>query len=539
MSSPLCRLSLLIACAISTPISSALAEPPSPIRFEDLTDSAGLRTPLAGLMGHGGAWGDFDGDGKIDLFVGGFCDRPNAEYAPAAGPVANHLFRNTGDGRFTSVDFPGIGAFARTSGALFADLDNNGTLELYVANNAKPKAGRAGEPQQSAQTKHAQLFRNDRGQFVEISAESGACPDTLFTARNVVPLDYDGDGLLDLFVIEDKFTRNPRSVLLRNTGGLKFKDVTADAGLPADLFGLGVAVADLNADGRPDFLVGHSNRLFLSQPGNRYREAVELTSVFKHEPFDGEDWPCGVAFGDLNRDGLLDAVISAHCVRARNRVFLNEGVKDGLPRFREITREAGLADIVPARCPHVEIQDFDNDGWPDIYLSAAWLDDGRVTPLIYHHDGLRDGLPHFTPPRPIAAPMVYYPAGPSGDFNGDGRLDLFLINWFAGNYSRLLRNDAPPRHWLDVRAKGQGTLNTMGVGLQLRIFAEGHLGEPAHLLGFQEIGTGFGYASGQPAIGHFGLGNAERVDLEVRIPGGATIKKPNLKADQLLTIEAP
>ena len=53
------------------------------LKFVDVTGRAGLLEPLAGLMGHGGAWGDFDGDGRIDLFVGGFCDRPNAEYAPA------------------------------------------------------------------------------------------------------------------------------------------------------------------------------------------------------------------------------------------------------------------------------------------------------------------------------------------------------------------------------------------------------------------------------------------------------------------------
>jgi len=112
--------------------------------------------------------------------------------------------------------------------------------------------------------------------------------------------------------------------------------------------------------------VPHSNRLFLSQPGNRYREAVELRTLFAHQQLDAEDWPCGAAFGDLNRDGRLDLVVSAHYRQARNRVFLNEGLRQGLPQFREITREAGLADIVPARCPHVEIQDFDNDGWPDI-----------------------------------------------------------------------------------------------------------------------------------------------------------------------------
>lgn len=519
-----------------TSISARTAEPA--IRFADVTEAAGLVAPLAGLMGHGGAWGDFDGDGRIDLFVGGFCDRPNAEYAPAAGPVANHLFRNAGDGHFTSVKAEGIATYARTSGAVFADLDNNGTLELYVSNNAKQKAGKGGEPQQSAQVQHSQIFRNDGGKLIDVTAESGACPETLFTSRNVGVLDYDGDGLLDLLIIEDKFTRGPHSVLLKNLGGLKFKDVTAEAGLPADLFGLGVGVADLNEDGLPDFFVGHSNRLFLSQPGHKYREAVELAPVFKHEAFDSEDWPCGIAFGDLNRDGRLDLVVSAHSVKARNRVFLNEGVKNGLPQFREVTREAGLVEIVPVRCPHVEIQDFDNDGWPDIYVSAAWVDDGGVTPLIYHADGLRDGVPHFTPPRTIAMPMVYYPTGPTGDYDHDGRLDLFFVNWFAGNHSRLLHNESAAQAWLDVRVKGR-TFNAMGLGSRVSVFAAGHSGEAGQLLGCQEIQTGFGYAGGHPAISHFGLGGVETVDLEVRLPNGKVLKKPGVKSGQLLTLEEP
>ena len=506
------------------------------IRFEDVTGSAGLREPLAGLMGHGGAWGDFDGDGRIDLFVGGFADRPDAEYAPAPGPVLNRLFRNDGGGKFAPVDVPGLSVPARTSGAVFADLDNNGTLELYIANNAKQNAGR--NPQKPAQAQRSQLFRNDAGRLTDISAASGAYPESMFTARNVGVLDFDADGLLDLLIVEDKFTKAPCSVLMRNRGGLKFADASEAAGLPKDIFGLGLAVADVNEDGRPDFFVGHSNRLFVSQPGNRYREAVELAPVFKHAPFDAEDWPCGAAFGDLNRDGRMDLVVSAHSVKARNRVFLNEGMKDGAPQFREITTEAGLSDVVPVRCPHVEIQDFDNDGWPDIYVSAAWVDDGRVTPLIYHHDGLRDGVPRFSPPRPIAMPMVYYPAGPSGDFDGDGRLDLFLINWFAGNHSRLLRNDAPAKSWLDVRVKGR-TFNSMGIGSRVEVFAAGHSGDPGHRIGAQEIGTGFGYASGQPAVCHFGLGNAETVDVEVRLPNSAVVKFPNTKAGQTLRVEQP
>jgi enediyne biosynthesis protein E4 len=509
-------------------------------RWKDITDSAGLRTPLVGLMGHGGAVGDFDNDGDLDIFAGGFCDRPNSEYAPAAGPVPARLLRNLGDGRFESVAGSPVEHFARTSGAVFADLDNNGTLELYVANNAQAQSRRTEDPQRSAQVALSRLYRNDGGNFTDVSAESGACPPSLLTARNVGVFDYDRDGLLDLFVVEDKFRKGgSRSTLFRNLGGLKFEDVNQKAGIPDGVFGLGLAVADLNGDLRPDFFVPHSNRLFLSQSDGKYREATELQPVFAYQPRDGEDWPCGAAFADLNRDGNLDLVVSGHHKPAYNRLFLNGGVRDGIPQFREVTKEAGLGDPVPEKCPHVEIQDFDNDGWPDIYLSAAWLDDhGRVTPLLYRHTGLKDGVPQFRADAPNGK-AVYYPAGPSGDFDRDGRLDLFLINWFAGNHSRLLRNETENANtWLTVRGAGKAA-HTMGIGSQVRVYPAGKLAQTSSLLGMQEITTGYGYASGQPAVAHFGLGSAERVDLQVTFPTGATVHRKDVPTKQHLTIEVP
>jgi hypothetical protein len=132
--------------------------------------------------------------------------------------------------------------------------------------------------------------------------------------------------------------------------------------------------------------------------------------------------------------------------------------------------------------------------------------------------------------------MVYFPAGPSGDFDGDGRLDLFLINWFQGNHCRLLLNAAAPRHWLDVRVVGK-TVNRMGIGSAVRLYKPGMLGRPEGLIGHQQIQIGFGYASGQAAVCHFGLGDHAVVDVQATLPNGAVIARPGVKADQVLTIE--
>lgn len=515
--------------------------PKPSIVFRDITKAAGLYEPLAGIMGHGAAVGDFDGDGKTDIYVGGFCDRPDAEYRPAKGPVANHLFRNLGNGKFEIIKQPAISYYGRTSGAVFVDLRNSGNLDLYAANNTKGKTNKKDDPQKSAQLRYSQLFMNDKGKFTDVSEMSGACPNTLRTARNIGVLDFDGDGLLDLFVVEDKFIAKPSCRLFRNKGDMKFEDVTKEVGLPEDIYGLGLAVADLNGDGRPDLFVPHSNRLFMSQVKDgktTYREAVELRPVFTWPilpKIKNEDWPCGAHFADLNNDGLLDLVVTVHCTQARNKVFIHGGLKDGIPQFRDVTKEVGLDETVPIRCPHVEVQDFDNDGLPDIYTSAAWMDEkGNITPLIYRNLGIKDGLPRFAPPRKLEGPMVYYPAGPSLDFDNDGRIDLFLVNWFQGNHCRLLHNQSPKKNWLDVRVEGK-KMNRMGIGAQVKLYRPG----TKTLLGFQEVTTGYGYASGQVARCHFGLNDIVSVDIEVRLPSGERIVREKIAANQRITIVEP
>ena len=504
------------------------------ISFSDWTTKSGLKKPLQGMMGHGAAVGDFNGDGRVDIFAGGFCDRPDGKYAPAKGPVPNCLLQNLGQGKFKPVPLPAVARFGRTSGAVFADLDNDGTLELYIANNAKPRSSRKSEPQRSAQLQHALLLQNRSGKWADISKKSKACPDDLYTTRNIGVLDFDLDGRLDLFVVEDRFRKGSHSRLFRNMGDLKFNDVTSTSGIPSDVFGLGMAIADLNADRYPDFFVGHSNRMFISNGDGTYREPAEIRKTLQWEPLDNEDWPCGAAFGDLNGDGKLDLVVSIHGKKARNRVYLNRGIRNNAPVFEDVTEKVGLGEAIPIKCPHIEIQDFDNDGRPDIYFSVAWLDKGKITPLIFRNLPGKNGLPRFVPPRKIGGPMVYFPAGPTIDFDDDGQLDLFLVNWFQGNHCRLLRNESSGNNWLKVKIVGKHT-NRMGIGCKISIRGISDRSRK-ETIQVQEVSTGYGYASGQVAECHFGLGKLDKVKVEVHFPNGQVQEIVDVRANQRLTV---
>ena len=332
-----------LACWFALP-ALGLAGPLREFQFEDVTEKAGLSKAVVGLYNHAVAWGDFDNDGLLDLFSGSFADKGYDKSLGQKQPVGNQLFRQTAPGTFERFPCPPVDIQARCSGAVFVDLNNNGNLELYVTSNKLEKTS-AKEPANSPRVQGCRLYGNDgKGTFVDVSAECGACPPTLFRGRDIGVLDYDNDGLLDLLVIQDQVVEKDGKVygsrLFRNLGNLRFEDVTEKAGLPKDLWGAGLVVGDVNGDGRPDIFVAYSNRLFVSQRLNTYKEAVGLRGVFDHKATDSEDIVVGAAFGDIDRDGDLDLISGTHHTRGLSRVhvFLNEGVKDGMPVFREITK---------------------------------------------------------------------------------------------------------------------------------------------------------------------------------------------------------
>lgn len=522
--------------------------------FSEAAGTTGLLPSVDSIFGHGAGWGDVDGDGSVDLYVGTFNkngDRPNL------------LFRNL-NGKFKLDNQQSLKISTRATGVIFVDLDNDGDLDLYVGSMPQPKNNIVGNT----------LFRNDgKGIFTDISKNNGACPEA-FGGRSATVLDYNADGLLDILAGEDPIpgyngSKTKSSRLFRNKGNFQFEDVTEAAGIPAGIPGYGVASADVNNDTWPDFFLaanGGGIILFINEKNGRFREAPGTRELFAWAGAGGDNMVCGVTFGDVNRDGLLDIVLGPHFQQPwlnpqPLRLFMNKGIKDGNPSFEEVTKSAGLKPL-PMKAPHVEIQDFDNDGWPDIYTSMVKFKNNVPHPLIFKHLGMADGTLKFNedalgvndfPNDEVLGKkgktgdlfdklirdktIIYTAPGPTADYDNDGKLDMFLCSWWPEAPSMLLHNETKGGNWLQLQIKGPKGVNIMGVGSRIKIYSAGKLGDPSALLGCQDIGVGYGYASGHAAMAHFGLGKETMVDVEVILPHDkGKLSRKNVKANQKITL---
>jgi len=532
--------------------------------FSNQAESSSLSPTADSIAGHVVAWGDIDGDGWEDLFIGVFSYKGRT----------NMLFRNK-NGAFEFDDQEVFRFPTRSTGMVFADLDNDGDLDLYFASmpveEDKKKTlldGASGN----------RLFRNDgKGGFTDISEVSGACPVDL-GGRGVAVFDYDGDGLPDILVGSDPMpgysgSQTTTSRLFKNLGNLRFKDVTKEAGIPENAPGYGVVPCDFNDDGWPDFFLAASdggNRLFINDGKGRFHENEKLNELFKWQWTGGDNMVCGVAIGDVNRDGLMDIVLGSHFLSPWYypqpvRLFLNRGEINGGLSFEEVTLQAGLPPI-HIKTPHVEIRDFDNDGWPDIYASAVKFRGDSIYPIISKNLGVSGkGVPKFvTDANDVndfptldeinfdrthkrsdfffkiqdEKRITYFAPGPTCDYNNDGLMDIFLASWWPEFPSMLLRNETVnPNNWLKVRVQNVKGVNRMGLGSKVRIYKEGQLGEAEGLIGSNEVCVSNGYASGQTAVVHFGLGENSTVDVEVILPHNkGKIVRKGINANQLVTI---
>jgi hypothetical protein len=527
---------------------AALAE--YPFAFRDVAKESSAGKILLGSRAHACAWGDVDGDGWPDLFVGTF---------HTSGKPAQLLLNKKG--KFVLDEQDAVRVSACASGALFVDLDNTGRLDLYVSCNAMGKTGVRSQP--------SRLFRNEgKGKLVDVSKDCGACPPGV-QGRTVAAADIDGDGKLDLIVSD--FYYAPKAKygvrVFRNKGGHHFEEITAKCGIPEGTAFPGVAACDLNGDGWPDLFLtaaDGSNRLLLNDGKGKFKEAPGSREAFAWKGLSKNDPLAGVAIADVNGDGLPDVVIGHHFKQPWRgptaiRLYLHRGTKGGVPRFEDVTEKVGLTPLA-MKAPHVEIQDMDNDGLPDIVTSIVKFSGGKPYPVIFRNLGVKDGLPKFRddawavndfPNKDDLAPkrtadfyarllkerkITYTACAPVCDFDRDGRLDIAVPVWWEEEPPLLLRNETKGGNWLDVRVEGKGKVNRQGVGAVVRLRSGGKL------IAAREITLGHGWCSGGEACVQFGLGKLDKVDVEVTLPHGhGTIRRTGVKANQRLVVrmEAP
>jgi hypothetical protein len=533
----------------------------APFRFEDVTARAGVDGGEA--WGTGCAMVDFDGDGDLDIYVS------NTE-------SPNLLYRNRGDGSFedcaAEVGLAHVGASTMPA---FADYDNDGDLDLYLLTNrvflqsllpellgstslpaairktlremAPPMPRRlaaddggalqvppgyedhlfafAGRLFYAGQADR--LFRNDGGRFVDVTEAAGIADQGL--GLSATWWDFDDDGFLDLYVAND--LESPDRLYHNRRDGT-FEEVSATALPHIAYFGMGADFADVDQDGRFDFLVADMamrthykakvlmgdmgdrgwfleygrppqimrNALFMNTGTGRFLEAGIMARVAS------TNWTWSVKFADLDGDGWEDLFAT-----------------NGIPRF-------------------------DNDPDAQIRFRELWdagrqreaVELARHLPAVAERNlALRNsGTVPGTPPefRDVSADWgldleAVSQGAAFADFDGDGDLDLIVSNQNApaAVYENRSGDD---RKLAVIRLDGRGG-NRFGIGARVSARA-GDL-RLERLLTLQG-----GYLSTDEPLVHLGLGSASRIDrLEVRWPSGATQVFEGLPAGQRYTILEP
>ncbi len=363
--------------------------------FEDASGRSGISRMKRGF-GLGVTVGDIDNDGHPDLFI----TRWRA-YA---------LLRNRGDGTFEDItDRAGLGGDRDwPTSAAFADLDNDGDLDLYVCHylvwdadhpTLCPRKTRAAaneqvEPDQrytycnprsfAALPDH--LFRNEGGRFVDVTKEADIV-DQNGRGLGVVAADLDEDGRVDLFVAND----TTANYLWHNRGGMKFEEAGVASGVACSAdgafqAGMGTACGDLDGDGLPDLLVtnfyGESTTFFRNLGSGAFTDQTVAIGLAGPSRF---LLGFGIALLDANNDGCLDlATANGHVNDDRPKypyqmpasLFL--GGKDA--RLTDVTAAAGEPWTVPRVARGLAVGDLDNDGRIDVVLLP------ELSPLGYFHN---------------------------------------------------------------------------------------------------------------------------------------------------------
>jgi len=454
--------------------------------FTDVTAKSGIQH--CG-WGFGIAVGDYDNDGWEDLYIT-YLD----------GGV---LFRNNHDGTFTDVTAKaGIGNNGRWgTSAAFADYDNDGKLDLYVAN-------------------YVDLDLNHLPEF-------GQGP---FCSYRGIPVSCGPRGL-----------KGSRDRLYHNNGNGTFTDVTEKLHLDeGSYYGLGVLWLDYDRDGCPDIYVANDSSPSLLYHNDCKGGFTEVgTQAGVAYSADGrEQAGMGIDSADYDNDGWPD-VIKTNFSDDANNLYHN----DHNGEFSDLAGPARFGAVsIPFLGFGAKFADFDNDGWQDVFIA-----NGHVNPQVDAHSfgvsyaerplvfrNLQNGKFEEVGQQAGAALLRRYVArgAAAGDFWNDGRESIVMT--VLGGSPLLLRNRAPSEgHWLRVKLEGSKS-NRDGFGARVEVKAAGN----TQVL---EARSNSSFESASDARLHFGLGRArEASSVLVHWPSGSVSSVENVQADrEILIRESP
>jgi len=556
-----------LAGQTETPVRPPTSQEPSPFRFAEVAQASGIDFKhFSGMTvdkhfptanGSGAAFFDYDNDGKLDLYFATATLLPVG--SAKKGP--NRLYKNLGNGSFQDVtESSGLGFEGFCHGIIVGDIDNDGDQDVFLCNYGPNR-----------------LYKNNGdGTFADVSKLAGI--DREGWSSGGAMLDYDNDGDLDIYVANYgiyKFPQDslefcgdrekniryycsPRSIkttkhfLYKNNGDGTFADVYDNFLVDSkgqktpgrsDGHGFGVVTADFDDDGRIDIYVTNDmnpNFFFLNK-GNGVFEDVTDTSGAAFDDKGQAQSGMGVDAEDVDGDGDLDIIVSNFSFEY-NTLHVNLGKGN----FADLTPMFGLAaDTMPYVGWGLSLSDFDNDGWPDCFVSNGHVDDNRhlVTPgaeyaepaLLHRNVARKDGKSRrfalsTRDVGPYFATKHVGRGAAFGDFDDDGDVDI-AVNHKDG-LAALLRNDTPlgDHHWIRLHLVGTKS-NRDAIGARVTLELEG-----GRSIVRQRKGSYSVFSANDPRL-TIGVGNAPEIKkITIRWPSGTVTTKENLKTNQALKI---
>ena len=551
---------------VRTPFTRTTAQPtstnvsPLGVNFLDVAKESGLNAKtiyggqhknkyLLETTGCGVAFYDYDNDGWLDIFL---VNGSRLEAFPKGKEPISRLFKNNRDGTFTDVTIAaGVAHSGWGQGCCVGDYDNDGNEDLFVSYFGKNRL----------------YHNNGNGTFHEVAEKAGVATNGKRWNSGCAFVDYDRDGKLDLFVanyIDMDLTTAPvpesgpclykgvmvacgppglvggKNVLFHNNGDGSFTDVSESSGILAanGTYGLGVLTADFDNDGWPDIYVANdstASALYQNKKNGKFVDiAMEAGCALSA---DGKPQAgMGVSAADYDMDGNLD-IVKTNFAGDTPSLYHNLGGA----AFEDATFPAGLGKHTQYLGWGCGFFDFDNDGWPDILLC-----NGHVYPeveqltteagypqrkLLYRN--LRNG--HFEDVSLNAGPGISAPTASRGcafgDFDNDGDLD-FVVNCVNAPPQLIRCDSSNKNNWIKIRAIGTKS-NRSGIGARIACVTKISGQEKPHRQ-IDEVRSGGGYYSQNDLRVHFGLGQAEKVEiLEIHWPSGQTDSLKDLRPNQL------